>query len=635
MIRPMAKVRIMGPRTELPAALATIQQLAILHIASPARREGLTSKQPSPKEERRRGKLVDALDQIDLAAKALGLPPGGAPRGGGSNDRAGDFQDLASVFRLAHRVSREARRLFESVETLREERELLRKYRELFDVFRDVLASQQRWPNAVAFEVVIRPTDDEHLERLRAALESEIGDSFEVRWRRLASGEIALLILVPEGLRERLEVWLQESRLQEVALPAEYEARGLAEAIPAMLERLSDVERQLAERERERRDLAVSQAEELRRARVLLCERIERLDALSAAANTEHAFVIDGWLPSESVPRFEIYLKAHVSPAVVVSVLARESWKSEEAPVVLSNPRIFRPFETIVRLLPLPRYGSIDPTPFVAVFFPMFFGLILGDLGYGAILVIFALLLRRGSAQGSLRRSIAEMIGACAIFTLVFGALYGEFFGDLGHRWFGLQPLWFDRSEAVLPFLGLALALGVVHVLLGLSLGVLTAFRRSRKEALGKGVAILMVALIVVALLAVFEVLPRGLFVPAVVVLLIAFPVLVATEGLLAPIELLTTVGNVLSYARVMALGTASVMLAVVANRMVGSLGSVAVGAIFALLFHLVNFALGLFSPTIHTLRLHYVEFFGKFYSPGGTQYHPFGGDASGGATSR
>jgi V/A-type H+/Na+-transporting ATPase subunit I len=74
-----------------------------------------------------------------------------------------------------------------------------------------------------------------------------------------------------------------------------------------------------------------------------------------------------------------------------------------------------------------------------------------------------------------------------------------------------------------------------------------------------------------------------------------------------------------------MALGTASVMMAVVANRLAGSFGSVIVGVLFGLLFHLVNFVLGVFAPTIHGLRLHYVEFFGKFYSPGGMPYTPFG----------
>jgi V/A-type H+-transporting ATPase subunit I len=133
------------------------------------------------------------------------------------------------------------------------------------------------------------------------------------------------------------------------------------------------------------------------------------------------------------------------------------------------------------------------------------------------------------------------------------------------------------------------------------------------------------VILIIVALLAVLRILPRGLFTPAVIGLLVAFPILVIAEGLVGPIELLSTLGNILSYTRIMALGTASVMLAVVANRMVGSFGSAAVGVVFALLFHLVNFAIALFSPTIHALRLHYVEFFGKFYSPGGVRYRPFG----------
>jgi V/A-type H+-transporting ATPase subunit I len=100
--------------------------------------------------------------------------------------------------------------------------------------------------------------------------------------------------------------------------------------------------------------------------------------------------------------------------------------------------------------------------------------------------------------------------------------------------------------------------------------------------------------------------------------------VLIALEGAIAPIEFLAALGNVLSYARVMALGMASVMLAVVANRMGGAVGSAVVGFLFALLFHLVNFAIGIFGPTVHALRLHYVEFFGKFYSPGGMTYKPF-----------
>jgi V/A-type H+-transporting ATPase subunit I len=162
-----------------------------------------------------------------------------------------------------------------------------------------------------------------------------------------------------------------------------------------------------------------------------------------------------------------------------------------------------------------------------------------------------------------------------------------------------------------------------VHVLLGLGLGVATAIRREPRKAVGRGTTAVMLLLVVVVMLAAVGVLPRHFFTPALVGLLLALPVLIVAEGLTAPVEVLRSVSQVLSYARVMALGTASVMMAVAANRLVGGLGGAVIGVLFGLVFHLVNFALGLFGPTLHALRLHYVEFFGGFYSPGGVRYRP------------
>jgi V/A-type H+-transporting ATPase subunit I len=261
----------------------------------------------------------------------------------------------------------------------------------------------------------------------------------------------------------------------------------------------------------------------------------------------------------------------------------------------------------------------------MAVFFPMFFGLILGDIGYGLVLAGVAGLLHRRTRPGSAGRAVAEILGPCAAFSIAFGVAFGEFFGDLGRHWFGQEPLVFDREKSLLPFLGLAVTIGFVHIVLGQVLGIVNAARGEPRHAIGRSAALVMVLLVVLALLAGIRVLPAGFFTPAVVALLVIFPVLVVAEGIVAPIEFLSTISNMLSYARIMALGTASVMMAVVANRLAGSFGSIVVGAVFALLFHLVNFALGIFAPTIHGLRLHYVEFFGKFYSPGGTQYRPLG----------
>jgi len=216
------------------------------------------------------------------------------------------------------------------------------------------------------------------------------------------------------------------------------------------------------------------------------------------------------------------------------------------------------------------------------------------------------------------------MIGPCAVMSILSGVLFGELFGDLGRRAFGLHPILFDRQEAVVASLLLAIGLGFVHITLGLILGVVSAWRREPRHAIGRGVATVMVLLIVLALLAAVDVLPASLLSPSVVALLIAFPILIAMEGVAGAVEFLSTLGNMLSYARVMALGLASVMLAVVANRMSGITGSAVVGVLLALLFHLVNFGIGVFGPGIHALRLHYVEFFGKFYSPGGAPYQPF-----------
>ncbi|HEX7024524.1 MAG TPA: V-type ATPase 116kDa subunit family protein, partial [Gemmatimonadales bacterium] len=376
---------------------------------------------------------------------------------------------------------------------------------------------------------------------------------------------------------------------------------------------------------RARDELLSREAPGLVRARGAARDRLLELEAREHTAATPRSFVIEGWVPGAARDRLTRELARRFGDEIVVEEVGREEWHGEEAPVVLANPRFFRPFETVTRMLPLPRYGSIDPTPFVAIFFPMFFGLIMGDAGYGLVLAALAGLLHLRSRPGTPWRAVAEILGPCAAFAIAFGIGFGEFFGDLGRRWFGLAPLVLNREKALLPFLGLAVAIGFVHVVLGLVLGVVSAGRRNPRQAVGRGTALLMVLLVAVALLAGLRVLPGGFFTPAVVALLLAFPVLVIAEGIIAPIELLSTMSNMLSYARIMALGTASVMMAVVANRLVGSFGSVVVGVLFGLLFHLVNFALAVFAPAVHGLRLHYVEFFGKFYSPGGQQYRPLG----------
>jgi V/A-type H+-transporting ATPase subunit I len=112
---------------------------------------------------------------------------------------------------------------------------------------------------------------------------------------------------------------------------------------------------------------------------------------------------------------------------------------------------------------------------------------------------------------------------------------------------------------------------------------------------------------------------------PIIIAILIATPFLFFFGGILAPLELLKSIGNIISYVRIMAIGLTSVLLAYVANRIAGEMGDVVVGVALAALLHILNLILGVFSPTIHSLRLHYVEFFSKFVESGGKKFDPLG----------
>jgi V/A-type H+/Na+-transporting ATPase subunit I len=499
------------------------------------------------------------------------------------------------------------------------------KYRGLFGAFEDLSRVGSRWELCRMYHVLLQAGQESVVARLREHLADLIGADFEIRSHRLPGGETAVLIIVPTAAAERVEHLLAESRVQDIPVPGGYGGRTLADALPNMLRRLEAIPGELAAIAAERRRILKAAGPELLEASVVFHDQCQKLDAIPLSAVTDRAFVLEGWIPDSLAGKVEERLTRELGEVLAVERVEAADWAGEAVPVVLRNPRLFRPFELLIQLLPLPRYGTVDPTPYLAVCFPMFFGLMLGDLGYGLMLAALSLTLRRRSRPGTTRRAVSEIAGACAAFTVIFGLAFGEFFGDLGRRWFGLRPLLFDRAEAIVPFLALVLTLGLVHVVIGLCLGVAGALRGHRRQALGKGLSIVMIALIVTALLAVTEVLPPAFLTPAATALIIAFPLLVVVEGLVAPVEFVSTLGSILSYTRIMALGTASVMLAIVANQMAGALGSVAVGVVFALLFHLVNFALGLFSPAVHALRLHYVEFFGRFYSPGGVRYQPFG----------
>jgi V/A-type H+-transporting ATPase subunit I len=339
--------------------------------------------------------------------------------------------------------------------------------------------------------------------------------------------------------------------------------------------------------------------------------------------------VLVGWVPAKEIEKVEMALQENVGNATFIQKLKMTPEMKKRAPVILQNPRPARPFESLVKLLALPRYGHIDPTRLMAFFLPIFFGMILGDVGYGILVLALSLGFLHRFKAGVLRDILIVLaMGAC--WSILFGFLYGEAFGTLG-EYVGLRPLWFDRtsSEHVLGLLIMTVAVGAVHITLGLILGVWEAIKdKSRNHLLERsGMLIGLIGLFfIVGVLTDF--LPQGFMSVAIAIVIIGIVLLSTSLGclgvIMGPIEFITLIGNVLSYLRIAAIGLASVYLAKVANEVAGITGNIIVGAILAILIHALNLVLGMFSPTIHSIRLHYVEFFRKFYEGGGRPYEPF-----------
>jgi V/A-type H+-transporting ATPase subunit I len=213
---------------------------------------------------------------------------------------------------------------------------------------------------------------------------------------------------------------------------------------------------------------------------------------------------------------------------------------------------------------------------------------------------------------------------------IFFGFLFGEFFGNLGEMWWGMEPVTFmgvtwNRIEAIIPLLILAIAIGVFHVFLGLSIGVLNAWTKGdRHHVCDKCGMIIAITGLIVTITALAGFIPGVLVNLGIVLILMGVPLIIYGGGFFGVFEIMGTVGNILSYARLMAIGMASVVLALVANTLGGSMEVVIIGILIAASLHILNIMLAMFSPFLHSFRLHAVEFHSKFFEGGGNLYSPF-----------
>lgn len=450
----------------------------------------------------------------------------------------------------------------------------------------------------------------------------------EVLSRPVDADTIAAVLIFPKSVSNAVGDLLGRENIAQVRLPSELEGESFEQALSTIEQRMQKIPKELDRIQANLLQLAQTWRESLQVWQTLLRENLDQIDICTHFGATDSTFIIEGWMPASRLPELEESLNAEVGDELMVVRLPLNSEEQQQAPVVLENRRLVKPFEPLVKLLSLPKYGTYDPTALMSFFLPLFFGMILGDIAYGAILFLIMLYLRRRFVNRATLRSLAEVLMIGSVWGVVFGFVYGEFLGTLGES-VGIHPLWFDRGHDVESLFLMTGAIGAGHIFLGIILGIWDAIRRSSRHRFIEKTSMLVALIALFLLTAVLaDYLPDSLLTPVIALLIVALVVLIYTMGrlgpLLGPLEVLGTVGNILSYLRIAAVGLASVYLAQVANELVGAVGNVFVGLIIATLLHSLNIVLGAFSPTIQSLRLHYVEFFSKFYEGGGRPFQPF-----------
>ncbi len=352
---------------------------------------------------------------------------------------------------------------------------------------------------------------------------------------------------------------------------------------------------------------------------------------------TRSTVVISGWCRERDIPHLE--KTCTDLTAGVVSVLSQPPCQDESVPVEYDNPPWLRPFEFLTTMFSRPRYTEVDPTPFLAPAFLLFFGLMLGDAAYGIIITIIAILLYRGAGSRSREvRDMSYVLAGCGIVDVICGTLQGGWFGDLLPRVFGFSPpfVLIEPLETPIAFFLLSLVIGTLHINLGICIAFYQHIRkREVRQALQEEAVWFLIQLAAAVLIAGFfnwAVFPGVVRALAGIGLLIGIGIIFWNKGPMGFFSLTGFLGDWLSYVRILALALATGGIAMTINILAGMVASIHPWMLIPAVLVFIggqtfNLAIQTLGSVIHAIRLHYIEFFGRFYSGGGRAFIPFCAD--------
>lgn len=363
---------------------------------------------------------------------------------------------------------------------------------------------------------------------------------------------------------------------------------------------------------------------------------------LTPYSKTAQTVVLEGWVREDEAANLRKLLKPFS--------FELELYDSKETPpTALKNNKFVESFETITDSYNIPNHKEIDPNPLMSLWYFMIFGIMMGDMGYGLMMmVVFGLFLKLKKPKGAFKQLVTVFF-YCGISTIVFGLLFGSLFGfsvDIGKIIGNLfNQNWsttiISPMNQPLEMLVVSLAIGILHIISGLIMKVVLSFKLGDPlSALADGFSWIFV-LIGVVLIALNMALKIDILMPigigfialgALLILLLAgrekknffSKIASGLGGLYGASGYLS---DVLSYSRILALALSSAVIGFTFNLLAGMLHGSIIGILFAVVIyvvgHMFNFAMSMLSAYIHDSRLQYIEFYNKFYIGEGYAYQP------------